>query len=191
MFDQLHADIIARLGADITGLATLAAYPDLQQVVPLPAVLIDMDSLAPDEFGDATVGFRAMFTAYCIVDPTLSDAEMQVRNLAAEVAIRVVQERNFGNADVVEAVELLTIGPNDWKPELMGYQVWGVHFMLGVSAGEGYWQFDPLPGVPVQTVTVGTASTLHGENYAAPGEHTDAGGDDIPLSQITETLPQE
>lgn len=33
--------------------------------------------------------------------------------------------------------------------------------------------------------------TAHGDLYAAPGEHTDAEGDDIPLASLTETLPHE
>lgn len=32
--------------------------------------------------------------------------------------------------------------------------------------------------------------TAHGEHYAAPGEHTDDQGADIPLASLTETLPK-
>ena len=192
MLDQIHTDIIARLAPDLSaqGLQTLEAYPELQRSVALPAVLLELSELAPDDFSDATVGFQARFTAYCIVDPIPDTADMDVRNLAAEVATRIIQEQDFGNAAVMERAEVLSIGPNEWKPELDGYLVWAVQFSLGVSVGEGYWRFDPAPGVAVTTITVGDCAIVHGENYAAPGEHTDAGGADTPLASIHETLPQ-
>lgn len=190
MLDALHAAIVARLKVDIPTLLTVEAYPAIQRSVTIPAVLIDLDELAPDDFHDVTVGFQARFKAYCIVDPVPDAAEMDVRNLAAEVATRIIQERDFGVTEVEEGAEVLRIGPDVWKPELEGYLVWAVDFTVGISVGEGFWKYDPDPADAVQQITVGTFVTVGGESYTEPGQHVDVGGNDIPVSEIEEAVPQ-
>lgn len=182
MLDSLHTAIIARLSADLSGVYC-AAYPKLQHRVTLPAVLVELDELEPDDFGeDAAFDCLARFTAYCIYDPNATDAELAVRNLAATVAVRVSQEEDFG-IDVAQSAEVLRVGPDDFRPELDGYLVWSVEFQIGISIGEALWSANPADGVSVVTITVGDLNNVDTDHSMAVGGDEPASVDNVNLPE--------
>ncbi len=174
MLDSLHTAIVDRLAADIPGLGTCAAYPKIERKVALPAVLVELDELEPDDFGEGPFDCWARFTVYCIYDPVATDAELQVRNLAATVAVRVSQEEEFGAAEVVKAAEVLHVGPDGFKPELDGYLVWAVEFQIGISIGEAVWAANPADGVSVITVGVDDLDNVSASHVLADGNEPPA-----------------
>lgn len=173
MLDELFAAIPARLSADIPGLGTCDIYPKLHRRVALPAVLLDMDELEPDEFGDGPLDCWARFTAYCVYDPNATNAELGVRNLAATVALRVTQEEDFGVA-VARSAEVLRVGPDDFMPEMEGYLVWSVEFRIGLSLGENVWAANPADGVSVITVGVEDLDAVDTSKRMADGQEPPA-----------------
>lgn len=173
MLDSLHTAIVDRLNADIAGLGTCAAYPKIQRRVDLPAVLVDLVELEPADFGTDKFDCWAQFTAYCIVDPSDTNAELAVRNLAAEVAVRVSQEEDFG-IEVEKEAEVLRVGEDSFQPDLDGYLVWAVDFQIGLSLGEDVWSVDPAAGVPVTTITVGDLSTVSASKLIDNTDEPDA-----------------
>ena len=154
MLDALHTAIVARLSADIVALQTCAAYPKLTRQVVIPAVLLDLDELVPEDYGNEVGDFMLRFVAYCIVDPTAAGAELAARNLAAEVAVRAQQEGDFG-FEVETGVDVVRVGPDDFRAELEAYLVWSVEFTLGVNIGESVWSDQPADDISVTTITVG------------------------------------
>lgn len=180
MLDSLHTAIIARLTADLAGVYC-AAYPKLERTITLPAVLVELDELEPDDFGNEPFDCQARCTAYCIYDPTATNAELEVRNLAATVAVRVSQEADFG-IEVAKKAEVLRVGEDSFKPELDGYLVWAVEFQVGIHIGEDVWAANPADGVSVITITVGDLDIVHTDKLMADGNEPDA-ADDISLPE--------
>jgi len=174
MLDDLHAAIVDRLTADMPALQTCAAYPVIRQKIAIDAVLLELDELEPADFGDSTADFYARFVAYCIVDPTKAGAEMAVRNLAAEVAVRVSQEADFGFSEVQRSAEVLRVSEDSFKPELDSYLVWAVEFQIGLALGDVVWSADPADGVSVTTITVGDLDSVSTAHVMADGNEPSA-----------------
>lgn len=181
MLDALHAAIINRLTADLPGLGTCAAYPKIERRVTLPAVLVELDELEPEDFGDEAFGVLARFTAFCIYDPNAANAELEVRNLAATVAVRVSQEEDFGFDEVRKDAEVLRVGEDSFRPELDAYLVWAVEFELGVVIGENTWAKDPADGVSVVTITVGDLNSVGIDHSMADGTNEPEAVDNVDL----------
>lgn len=179
MLTALHDAIVARLSADLPTLQTCARYPKLEGNVPIPAVLIDCEEITPDDQGSATLDVTVRFVAYCIVDPVLPGAELEVRNLAATVAVRVFQEEDFGQP--VGSARIVRIGEDDFRPELDGYFVWAVEWTHDMSLGEDYWQGAPISG-PVTTVTVGSLKVYTAQHSMADGAQEPAADDYLDLA---------
>ena len=152
MLDELHTAIVDRLTADLTTVPTCAAYPQLERRITLPAVIVELDELSPEDFGWPDFSAWAEFTAWCVHDPSLPSAMLEVRNLAATVAARIHQEEDFGFADVLRRTEVLRVSPDDFNPDLDGYLVWAVQFRIGVRIGEREWRVDPAAGQSVVDV---------------------------------------
>lgn len=160
MLSELHTAVVDRLAVDISSLATCASYPRLNRKIDIPAVLIDQTELEPADFGTDKFDCWVMFTAYCIVDPNQTDAELAVRNLAAQVAVRVSQEEDF-SIEVERAAEVVRVSEDNLNPDLEGYLVWSVDFQIGMALGEDAWLINPAADVAVTTITVGDLDTVH------------------------------
>lgn len=178
MLTELHNAIITRLRADMPTLGTCAAYPKLEQSVLLPAVLIECAELLPDDQGSATLDVTARFVAYCIYDPVATDAEMQVRELAITVAVRVFQESTFSQP--VSSARIVRLGEDDFKPELDGYRVWAVEWTHDFSLGEPVWKGLPVVGA-VATVPIGSFKVYTADHSMAVGLLEPAATDRIDL----------
>lgn len=178
MLDALHIAVIERLQADLLGVYC-AAYPKLSRKVTVPATLVELDELEPDDFGSELFDCYARFTAYCVYDPNAANAEREVRNLAALVAVRVSQEADF-SIDVAKPAQVLHVGEDSFKPELDGYLVWAVEFQVGITIGEDVWAIDPAAGASVIEINVGDLDVVHIDKKMGDGQEPPA-SDDISL----------
>lgn len=178
--DPLHSSIVARLSADLSGVY-VDDYPALVRRITLPAVLVELEELEPDDFGTDGFDAYARFTAYCIYDPNQTNAYLQVRNLAATVAVRIRQEEDFSNDGVVMPAEILRIGEDSFNPDLDGYMVWAVEFQLGVTLGELEWAANPADGVSVATISVGDLNSVGADHSMTTGTDEPEAVDNVDL----------
>jgi len=154
MLSAIHTAIVDRLTPDLPGV-TCATYPKLTRKIDIPAALVELDEIEPENFGVDEFGIAARFIVYCIIDHTTVDAELVVRNLAMKVAARVWQEEDFGVDAVRSKVEIIRIGDDSLNPDLEGYLVWSVEFEVGLAVGETEWSNNPVAGVDVTTIEIG------------------------------------
>lgn len=170
LLDDIHAAIVSRLAANFPTVVLCEAYPADLDRLPLPALLLELGELEPTELGDdALDGFNGSFTVYCLYDETLAGAELAVRNLAVEVAVRIRQEGTFGQ-DIERPAEVMRVAEDNMKPELDGYLSWAVDFQLGFTLGEDVWSDQPASGVPVTQVVLGDLSEVHLDHALADPE---------------------
>ena len=142
---QLHAAIITGLRAKLTGISTVDAYPVIQRSMEIPAVLIELSEMDngtdPGTGGIALIGH---FQARAVVDPNLSDAYMQVRELAARIAV-AIQHETWGLE--ISVSKLLQIGEDAFKPELDGYLCWMVEWTHEFHLGQMAWPYPDETGL--------------------------------------------
>lgn len=169
---SLHTAIIDRLSADFSA-TTVAAYPDLKRKITLPAVLVDLDEFDIADFGEDALGLNVRFTVYCVADPAVANAEMTVRNLAVTMALRIYQEKDFGY-DVNTGAEIIRVSPDDFNPDLQGYLVWSVEFVIGITVGQEAYSTDPADGIHVTEMTIGDLDKVDMEHVVADGQEPDA-----------------
>jgi len=141
---DLHNAITARLLLDVTGLQSCAAYPDLDHdsKIILPGVLLETaPSIEPakDE-GTEQLCLTVKMRAYCIYDPILDNADLEVRNLAITVAHAVYKASRFGQP--VGAAKINFVGEDNFKEELEGYKVWSVEWDHDIRVGTSVWDGD-------------------------------------------------
>lgn len=170
MLSALHSAIIAHLTAAVPGLALCAAYPVLTGGIVTPAVAVELSEFAPADIDESTLGVTTRFTAFCLYDPNAPNAEIEVRNLAATVALRLHQGGNFGQ-DGVRAGRFVQAQPDAFRPDLDGYLVWAVE-----------WEHDViLNGEPWNPAALGSFQLFHAEHSMVPGTQEPAAIDDVVL----------
>lgn len=123
---SLHQAVVAGLRCKLKSPLLIAAYPDIQRTIELPAVLIELVELEPgDDPGTGETALRARLQAREIVDPTRNQAEMWVHELAAQIAVAITHEQ--GGLPITPA-HLGRITEALIKPDLEGYLVWCVEW---------------------------------------------------------------
>ncbi|GFQ94788.1 spike protein [Trichonephila clavata] len=83
------------------------------------------------------LALKVRFEARIVVDGTVEDSSVVVRELAAEVA-RVVS-KNTWNMKNIAPGEFLSAEVDDFKPELDAYLVWLVEWTHEVHTGQSMW----------------------------------------------------
>lgn len=142
---QLHTAIVAGLQAKLSGIPTIDAYPVIQRRVNIPAVLIELSEIdAGTDPGTGETALIGHFQARAIVDPNLTDAYMQVRELAARIAVAITHE-TWGLE--IGVSRLLQVGEDAFKPELDGYLSWMVEWTHEFHLGESVWPYPNETGL--------------------------------------------
>lgn len=167
---QLVNGVAQTLAEKVPGMATISAFPDIGRRIKLPAILIDIDQLEPDDDpGTGELALQATIQAFVVVDPTAGNAQALVKDLAARVAVAGMNENWHVPAT---PAKLIQIGDASFRPELNGYEVWLVEWTNNIRLGsEIDWQtyadpaskrvFDSLEGLagegiyPVREVVFG------------------------------------
>ena len=144
---QLHTAIVNSLRAKLAGVPTVEAYPVLQRRIGLPAVLVELAEMDPDDDpGTGATALIGRFQARAIVDPNAAQADLQVRELAARVAVALTHE-TWGLP--ITMANLVQIGDDAFKPELDGYLVWVVEWTHAFHLGETTWPYPDESGLAI------------------------------------------
>jgi len=142
---QLDDAIIAGLQSKLTGISTVEAYPVIQRRINIPAVLVELSEIdAGADPGTNETALIGHFQARAIVDPVLPDSYMQVRELAACIAVAITHE-TWGLE--IGVSKLLQIGEDALKPELDGYLVWMIEWTHEFHLGEPTWPYPDETGL--------------------------------------------
>ena len=144
---QLHTAIVSGLRAKLDGVPTVEAYPVLQRRIGLPAVLVELAEMEPgNDPGNGATALIGRFQARAIVDPNAAQADLQVRELAARVAVALTHE-TWGLP--ITMASLVQIGDDAFKPELDGYLVWVVEWTHEFHLGEAVWPYEDESGLDI------------------------------------------
>lgn len=107
------------------------------------------------------------------------------------------EDRNIEARLICQKLSIL-IDRNDWDQALVGQtqdmQVEGLFAPAAEADNQSLWLLTWWHPVAMDRETLAASLdafiTARGDHYAAPGEHTDALGNDIPLVSNQQTLPQ-
>ncbi len=135
---NLHQAICNKLREEIPAIQTCEVYPTIRREIVAPAVFVELVSLETGKDpGTEELALKARFEARGVVDGTVEDSSVVVRELAAEVA-RVVN-KNTWDVENVSPGEFISAGGDDFKPELDAYLVWLVEWVHEVHTGQSMW----------------------------------------------------
>lgn len=164
--DQLYQAIEQHLLAHLPGVQTVAAWPNIEDHIPLPAVFLEMSEIEPGaDIGTGETTMICKFEARIIVDPIRVDHHRQVVQLATQFIV-LLRAQNWGLeiecAEFIQAVQ-------DWtRPELDGYTVWLVEWNQTIYLGTEEW---PWPDEPPGTLLIGVSPDIgpgSRDQYVAP-----------------------
>lgn len=166
--EQLYTAIEQHLQQHLPGVQTVAAWPNIKNHIPLPAVFLEMSEIEPGvDIGTGETTMVCKFEARIIVDPIPDDHHRQVVQLATQLIV-LLRAQSWGLpvecAEFIQAVQ-------DWtRPELDGYTVWLVEWNQTIYLGTEEW---PWPDEPPGTLLIGVSPDIGSgsrEQYVAP-EH--------------------
>ncbi|SDT01235.1 hypothetical protein [Pseudomonas sp. bs2935] len=164
--DQLYQAIEQHLQAHLPGVQTVAAWPNIEDHIPLPAVFLEMSEIEPGaDIGTGETTMVCKFEARIIVDPIQADHHRQVVQLVTQLIV-LLRAQNWGLeiecAEFIQAVQ-------DWtRPELDGYTVWLVEWNQTIYLGTEEW---PWPDEPPGTLLIGVSPDIgpgSRDQYVAP-----------------------
>lgn len=171
MIAELHDAIINRLQQAMPGLPVLA-YPRWSDRIPLPVAALSLEDMErlDAQVGDGRTALDCRFALRIIAAPEQAHAQMLIRAAAAN-ALHAL-DRTFrplpGHAGHVRAARA---SDGDFVPELEGYLVWTVEFVIELHVGQ-----TELPGTTPAELWLGFAPRIgaaHEPDYTeidtAPG----------------------
>ncbi|MBA8757911.1 hypothetical protein HCR18_02310 [Wolbachia pipientis] len=137
-FKDLHNAICTTLKKEISVIQTCEIYPAIRKELVAPAVFVELSSFEKGhDPGTEELALKARFEARIVVDGTVEDSSVVVRELAAEIA-RVVNRNTWGIKNISPA-EFLSAEVDDFKPELDAYLVWLVEWTHELHLGKSIW----------------------------------------------------
>ncbi len=134
-----HKAICRMLKKEIPAIQTCEIYPMIRREIVAPAVFVELSSLEQGkDSGTEELALKARFEARIVIDSTIENAAIIVRELAAEVA-RVVN-KNTWNVKNVSPGEFISAEIDGFRPELDAYLVWMVDWVHEVHLGRSIWE---------------------------------------------------
>ncbi|MFP3027254.1 MAG: hypothetical protein ACEY3L_13855 [Wolbachia sp.] len=135
---ELQKAICRILKKEISAIQTCEVYPTIRKEQLAPAVFVELSGFEKEhDPGTEELALRARFEARIVVDGTVEDSSVVVRELAAEVA-RVVN-KNTWNVENISPAEFLSAEIEGFRPELDAYLVWMVEWVHEVHLGKSIW----------------------------------------------------
>lgn len=141
--EQLYRAIERQLHDHLPGVQTVAVWPNIDDRVALPAVLVELAEMEPGvDPGTGETCLSCKFEARVITDPIQPDHHQQAVFLAGQLAV-LLRAQSWGvevqPAEFVQAMQ-------DWtKPELDGYTVWVVEWTQQIYLGPEEWLWPDEP----------------------------------------------
>jgi hypothetical protein len=141
--EQLHDAIRTGLAARLADVPSVFCYPADAGALALPAILIDLVRLAPGrDPGSGETGLRAHFQARIVADAAAPGAALQVRGLAARIALALCHEQ-WG----------LPIGAAQWQGaaadavQPSGRLAWLLEWTHEIELGDPAWPYPDSTGL--------------------------------------------
>lgn len=165
--DALHDAVVSNISDGMPTLASVQAYPDTREALPLPAVLVDLEDMeaAPEaDPGTEQLVVNTRWRARLILGFRTADVHRQVRKGASQLA-HLVHMNRWGQP--VGPARVTLVGPDPFDPELDQYEVWVVEWDQLVHLGASVWEC-PEGSVVPQTVYLGVSPEIgpdHVEDY--------------------------
>jgi hypothetical protein len=164
--DLFFATVEQHIGEQLSGLQTIATWPDIRDRVRLPALFLELGEVEPGtDPGTGLVGLVCRMEAYIIVAAELPRHHHQAAQLATQLA--VLLRMQHWELDDVEPAEFMQAGPDWTKPELDGYTVWKVDWTQTLYLGQEEWPWKAEPGPIVWGFSPQTGKG-HEEEYFPP-----------------------
>lgn len=141
--NQLHDAIRAGLAARLADVPSVFCYPADEGALALPAVLIDLVRLAPGrDPGSGEAGLRAHFQARIVADASAPGAALQVRGLAARIALAL---RNEHWGLQIGAAQLQGAAADTVQPA--GRLAWLLEWTHDIELGDPDWPYPDGTGL--------------------------------------------
>lgn len=140
--EALHTAIVEAITDNFPDLATVAFYLEEEDREPdfaTPACLLELSEFEPspeNDPGTEQLAAYARFEARLIIGFRTAKAKIEIRKLAAAFAV-FLRLRRWGLP--VGPVEVLTIAPDNFSPELDRFEVWRVEWRQLVHVGVSVW----------------------------------------------------
>ena len=137
MLDTIHNAMVQEL-KKIKGVNTCEAYPKIKKKIVLPAILIELAEMKDGtDPGTGELSLVTRWEARTIIDSTHIASGFNVRNLVATVALKIFQASTFG-LKITPAI-IIDVGPDEFTPEIIGYNSWVVSWEHEIHLGESIW----------------------------------------------------
>lgn len=152
MIDRLLDKITVsfRAAFPVSELPGCEMFPRLERSIEAPALLFEVTDITPAEDpGTDELALNVRLAAYAVTGLYEEAADRAAMSLAISAALHIHQARNFGAAGVGRA-RLEKLGPEEFKPDLVGYAAWAVEWSHLVILGQSVWELGGL--VPSQVL---------------------------------------
>lgn len=163
--DALHQAIIDAIAAQFPDLETVADYREDRREIPLPAALIelsDMEAVPDEDPGTGQLAVTARFDARLIIGFRTAQAQREIRKMAAALGVLVHLNR-WGLP--VGPAEVLSLGPDEFSPELDQFVVWRVEWAQVVHLGQSVWTNEGTIPLTVLYSSVPDIGPPHEDDY--------------------------
>lgn len=136
-FTALHDAMEGHFKLTIPSLKTVDAYRDKpDDKIKTPAVLVGVDEMqTAKKLTGGRLAMTCVFNAYCILSTSTARAELEVRNMAALVAMKLDGER-FGLGEAVGRPANITAVPGVFENDQPGLECWIVSWEQTVHLGD-------------------------------------------------------
>jgi hypothetical protein len=169
---QLHDAMVADLSAHYLGrVPTICAYDPFParddqtpQPVVTPAILLELESIAPGEDdGTDRQALLLTFSAHCVLSQRTEAMQLELREFAADLLSHLRHQR-WGLAGALQEPTALAAAAGEFSPGLEGFDSWRATWEQTVYVGASVW----AGGVAPTAVWLGQAPLIgaaHEDDY--------------------------
>lgn len=161
--EDLQQSIQNIIKQEMPAIVTCDLYPSIRKAIPAPAVFIELSSIEPGQDpGTGELAVIVTIEARIVIDNHVEQAELQIQNLAADLA-RLVHRNQWGLE--VSPAEFISATPDAFKADLDAYLVWQVTWQHQLHLGEAIWKDSDIAA---HTIYVGFAPYIgepHEDKY--------------------------
>lgn len=142
MLLELHNNICEQIKNEIPEIQTCCSYPRIRCELIAPACFVEIESfdMGADP-GTEELAVIANFEAMIVIDRTIENSSIAIRNLALRLAEFI--NHNTWNSKVTPA-KIKSCNIDAFSPELDAYFVWNVSWTHELHVGENIWKVSGL-----------------------------------------------
>jgi hypothetical protein len=146
---QLFDAVESHLKAQFPDAALIGWAPEIEDSMPLPAILLYVGALRPGiDPGTGQPPINMVVEARVVGDPTEPNAEAAMWALAARL-IKVLHHQTWGLPVTMAELESDGFHPDGMRPDLDGYSVIAAEWRHEFDLGTPEWAFEDTSGTTV------------------------------------------